>query len=198
MPLPETIRVKLSSEDAGAITLTRVVVRDMPLRELMEYVLALAGKDVERIREILLRGTLVSGASRFRWQGWRCEADGLRELLAGFPDPDPTRAFECGRCVRAVLRGGRGAIEVTREAGAGTRRFHRQASFWDVLMQVAEAAPPRYAGYSYGGRADRFEAPLSPAAAGRLREAAAAVVYSALRDRILAAELFSAEFYVER
>ncbi len=198
MPLPETIRVKLSSEDAGAISLTRAVAREMPLRELVEYMLPLTGKEVGRIREILLRGTLVSGASRFRWQGWRCEESALCELLATFPDPDPTRVFERGRCVRVVLRGSRGAIEVTREAGAATPRFHRAASFWEVLMQVAEAALPRYAGYSYGGRADRYEASLTPASATLLRAAASAVVHSSLRNRLEAAELFAAELYVER
>jgi hypothetical protein len=196
MALPETVRVKLSSEEAGAISLTSVVVRDLPLRELVELMLPLGGKDLARIRQILLRGTLVSGASRFRWEGWEAADAELTGLLATFPDPEPGRPFSAERCVRAVLRAGRGVIEVEREAGARTR-FRRSANFWDVLMQIA-ASSPRYAGYSYRHRADRFEASLSPSEAVRLREAAALVIYSTLRDRIQAAELLSAELFVER
>src|SRR5574342_259054 len=36
MALPESIRVKLSSEEAGAISITAVVVREMAARELIE------------------------------------------------------------------------------------------------------------------------------------------------------------------
>ena len=192
------MRVRLSSEDAGAITLTRVVVQELPLRELVEHMLPLAGKDVVRIREILLRGTLVSGGSRFRWEGWAVEEGALAALLATFPDPDPGRVFDGARCVQAVLRGGRAAIELPREAGARTPRFHREASFWDVLMEVAAGSAPRYAGYSYRWRADRFEISVSPAAAVRLREAAARIVYSSLRDRIRGAEFLTAELFLER
>ena len=70
MALPPTVRVKLSSEAAESISLTPVIVQEMPLRELIEYMLGVAGKDEGRIRELLLRGTIVSGASRFRWSGW--------------------------------------------------------------------------------------------------------------------------------
>jgi hypothetical protein len=80
--LPETIRVKLSSEQAGAISLTQVVVQEMPVRELVEHMLGYTGKDEARVRELLLRGTLVSGASRFRWAGWEPEPDEVAELLA--------------------------------------------------------------------------------------------------------------------
>ena len=73
MALPQTVRVKLSSEAAGAITLTPVVAQELAVRDLIEHVLGLAGKDEARIREILLRGTLVSGASRFRWEGFRAD-----------------------------------------------------------------------------------------------------------------------------
>ncbi|HOK47650.1 MAG TPA: hypothetical protein PLK67_17025, partial [Bryobacteraceae bacterium] len=73
MPLPETIRVKVSSESAGYMSLTPVVVRDMPLRELVELMLGFTGKDAARIQELLRRGTLVSEGSRFRWAGWETE-----------------------------------------------------------------------------------------------------------------------------
>src|SRR5438874_1143259 len=80
MALPDKVRVKLSSEAAEGISITPVVAREMPLRELVEYMLGVTGKDEGRVRELLLRGTLVSGASRFRWAGWEA-------------DPQPTPAW---------------------------------------------------------------------------------------------------------
>jgi len=195
MPLPDTIRVRLSSEEAGAISLTEVVVREMPLRELVEYMLPLAGKNTARIREFLKRGSLVSGASRFRWTGWEAAEEELAALLEGFPDPDPLRPFAAERCVRAVLRGAGRTVEIPREAGARTRALRRE-SFWDSLMEIAAAG--RYSGYSYRHRADRFEVALEPEAAQRLRAAAGAVSYSTLRDLIGAIEWASVEFHVER
>ncbi|HTT65984.1 MAG TPA: hypothetical protein VMG35_29240 [Bryobacteraceae bacterium] len=197
MSLPATVRVKLSSEAAEGISITRVVVQDLPLRDLVEHMLGITGKNEERVRELLLRGTLVSGASRFRWTGWEAELDALRELLETFPGDDPARRFQSGRCVRAVLRGGRQAIEIPREAGA-RKPLLRKASFWDVLMELADAGEIRYVHYSYKDRADcyRFEMPL--AAAERLRAASEAVKYSSLREQIRSAGFVWAELYVER
>jgi hypothetical protein len=96
MSLPATVRVKLSSEAAEGISITRVVVQDLPLRDLVEHMLGITGKNEARVRELLLRGTLVSGASRFRWTGWEADLDGLRELLATFPGDDPARPFAAG------------------------------------------------------------------------------------------------------
>ncbi len=45
MALPHTIRVKLSSEAAGALSITAVVVQDLPLRDLVEHMLGVVGKD---------------------------------------------------------------------------------------------------------------------------------------------------------
>ena len=70
MPLPTSVRVKLSSEVAESISITPVVVRDIPIRELIEHMIGITGKDEARLHDLLLRGTLVSGASRFRWAGW--------------------------------------------------------------------------------------------------------------------------------
>src|ERR1043166_6953501 len=112
--LPQTIRVKLSSEAAESIALTPVVVQEMAVRELVEHVLGVTGKDEARIRDLLLRGTLVSGASRFRWQGWEADRESVRTLLATFPDPDPSRTLVTANCVRALLRGGRQTIDLPR------------------------------------------------------------------------------------
>src|SRR5664279_156013 len=151
MALPPIVRVKLSSEAAESISITPVVLQDMAVRELVEYMLGVTGKDEARIRELLLRGSLVSGASRFRWTGWDAGLETVRELLATFPDPDPSRPFAAASCTRATLRGGRQPIEITREAGSRKGLFQRE-SFWDVLMKVIGAGTPGYAGYSYRER----------------------------------------------
>jgi hypothetical protein len=201
MALPQTVRVKLSSEVAEAISITPVVLQELPVRELVEYVLGIAGKDEWRIREILLRGTLVSGASRFRWAGWDADTEGLRELLATFPDADPSRPFAAAGCVRAILRGGRHAIEIPREAAARKSLFQRKA-FWDLLMEVVGGPRgypgPAYHGYSYRDRADRYLRAFTRAESERLRAAASAVRYSALRDQIQTAGFAQAELHVMR
>jgi hypothetical protein len=197
MPLPATVRVKLSSEAAGAIAITPVVVQEIPLRELVEYVLAAAGKDEARVREILLRGSLVSGGTRFRWTGWEPDSESVRGLLATFPDSDPSLPFAAGRCIRAVLRGGRQAIEIPRDAGRRKPIFRRE-TFWDVLMDVAAASRPAYAGYSYRDRADRYVWELTRAEVGRVRAAGEIVNYSTLRDLIRTASFARADLYVTR
>jgi hypothetical protein len=192
MALPETIRVKLSSEDAGAISITPVVVQEMLLRELVEHMLGVVGKDHARVREILIRGSLVSGGSRFRWAGWEPAEDELLGLLATFPDADPSLPFDTGRCARAVLRGGRQPIEITRE----TPSRRGMASFWETLMLISGEAA--YAGYSYRDRADRYRRELGVAEAERHRAAGESVKHSALRDQIRASAFLSVELYVPR
>src|SRR5262249_10146071 len=133
MALPDSVRVKLSSEAAESISLTPVVVREIPIRELIEHILGITGKDELRLHELLRRGTLVSGASRFRWTGGDADHDAVRELLATFPDSDPGRSFQPELCVRAALRGAGRRIEIPREAGQRKPLF-RRTSFWDTLM----------------------------------------------------------------
>jgi hypothetical protein len=197
MALPQTIRVKLSSEAAESIALTPVVVQELPVRELIEHMLGITGKDESRIRELLKRGTLVSGASRFRWTGWEADLDGVREILATFPDADPSRPFAAAQCVRAVLRGGRQALEIPREVGA-RKGFFQRASFWQLLMEVAGGAAGSYAGYSYKDRADRYLRDLSVAEADRLRAGSGAVQFSTLRELIRSTAFTQAELYCGR
>jgi hypothetical protein len=201
MSLPDTVRVKLSSEAAEYVSLTPVVVQEMPLRELVEHMLGITGKDEARIRDLLLRGTLVSGASRFRWTGWEADGAGLRSLLTTFPDPNPSRAFDPERCVRAVLRGPRQPIDITRQVAL--RRglmasMLRRPSFWDALIEAAGTGVPAYNGYSYRDRADVYQLPLAGPAAQRVRDAARLVRYTALEMLIRNAQIQSVEFYVPR
>jgi len=197
MALPPTIRVKLSSEAAGSISLTPVVAQEMPLRDLVEHMLGITGKDEARIRELLLRGSVVSGASRFRWAGWEAGIADLRELLATFPDPDPTRAFRAAHCTRVILRGGRQSIEITREAGSRKGLFQRK-TFWDLMMDVIAASSPEYSGYSYRDRSDRYLRELSRGEMERLRAARDLVRYSTMRDLLRSVAFTQAEIFTIR
>ena len=197
MALPATIRVKLSSEAADSISITPVVAQEVPVRELVEHMLGVTGKDEARILELLRRGALVTGASRFRWAGWEADLEGLRELLSTFPDPDPSRAFAAERCMRAVLRGGRQAIELAREA-VGRKSLLRRETFWDLLMEVIGTEGVVYAGYSYRERADRYLREFNPAETERLRAASGMVQYTTLRNHIQTGGFFSAELFVAR
>ena len=62
------VRIKISSEGAGTIALTPVLVQEIPLDELIARIGAVSGKDPKRIRELLDTGTVVNGSSRFRWE----------------------------------------------------------------------------------------------------------------------------------
>ena len=202
MALPGTVRVKLSTEAAEAISITPVLVQELPVRELVEHMLGVTGKDQPRIRELLLRGTLVSGASRFRWVGWEPDLGDLRELLATFPDPEPGRPFAASRCVRATLRGGRQPVEIPRDAAARKSLFQRE-SFWDLLLQVIgaglpPAGLPTYAGYSYRERADRYLREFTHAEIAHLRAHCGSVKYTTLRDQIRSVAFAQAELYVTR
>jgi hypothetical protein len=201
MSLPDTIRVKLSSEAAEYVSITPVVVREMPTRELVEHMLGVTGKDEARVRDLLLRGTLVSGASRFRWPGWEAEIEAVRSLLATFPDPDPLRPFAAERCVLTVLRGSRHPIGIPRDIGLRqglTARILGRPSFWDLLMQIAARGGPRYSDYSYRERADVYELTLAAPEAQRVREAAGTVRYTSLEAQIRQAPIETAELYVAR
>jgi hypothetical protein len=197
MALPQTVRVKLSSEAAESIALTPVLLQELPIRELVEHMLGVTGKDEARIRELLLRGTLVSGASRFRWAGWESDLESIRELLATFPNPDPSIPFDPTRCTRAILRGGRKLIEIPREAGEKKSLFQK-GTFWSLLMEISAAAPMSYAGYSYRDRADRFLREFTLPEAERLRAAHEIVRYTTLQEQIRTVAFTSAELFVTR
>ena len=125
------------------------------------------------------------------------QAEGLRELLATFPDADPARAFDAARCLHAALCGGRRRIEMPREALA-RKPLWRRTSYWDLLLEVVAARPPAYGGYSYRDRADRYVRAFDEAEIARLRAAAGAVRFNTLRDQIRLAAFTHAELYVSR
>lgn len=197
MPLPERIAVKISTEAAGSISITPVVRQELPARQLVENILRVTGKDAARVREVLRQGTVVNGASRFRWNPIEAEPGEVAEALAAFPDPDPARPFDPARCLRARLPGGRSPIELDREAASRRRLFHRR-SFWDVLLEIALQARLTYHGYSYGDRADVYFADLSSEAIARLREESGLLAYSSLAAAIRDSSFSRLEVWVER
>ncbi len=197
MSLPETVRVKLSSEAAESISLTPVVIRDIPMRELIEQMLGITGKDEDRIRELLLRGTLVSGASRFRWNGWEADGASIRQLFATFPDSNPARPFVAERCSSATLYSRRSRVEIPREAGA-RKGILRKLSFWDALMEVADSGGLQYRDYSYKHRADRYRLELSAASVNLIRKAAGRLQYATLKNQVGEMNWEAVEFLVER
>lgn len=158
MALPATVRVKLSSESAGYIAMTPVVVRELPLVELLEQAAAALGPDPARIGDILKRGSLVAGASRFRWEGWEADPAELAAAMARLPQPEPGRPFRAEACRAAILAGPAQRLELPREFAA-RRRFLRRHSFWDALLLQAQGAV--YVTYLYRERADLYRVELS-------------------------------------
>jgi len=197
MPLPERIRVKLSSEDAGYVAITPVVVQEMPVGELIEVMLGLTGKDGGRIHELLLRGVLVSGSSRYRWRGWDADREGIEEILKTFPDAEPSRPFTESRCVRVVLHRPGTRIDLPREV-AVKRRLLRRRSYWDALIEIARSGCVQYVDYSHKERADRYQMPVSAGLSLLLRQGAGALAYPSLARRIREAPIESVEFFTDR
>lgn len=195
MPAPDIVRVKLSSEAAGAISITPVVVREMSLRELIEEIAAVRGKDQVRIAESLRRGSVTGGATRFRWEPVHLSEPELLAALTLLPDDEPSRAFDASRCIQASFVGPDSRIAVPREV-AGARRLFRRTSFWDELIRLAGAA--QYAAYSYRERADIFRASLAMAQREGIRAALPMLKHPTLARRIHIAAFNAVEFVVNR
>jgi len=197
MVLPATVRVKLSSEEAAWCSVTPVVIREMPLAELVELMLGATGKNLERIHDLLRRGSFVSGATRFRWSGFEADPAALAGLLNGFPDPEPARPFLAARCVRFELKGPYCRIEIAREPGQH-RRWLEKSNFWDQMLKLASAGELEYVEYSYKDRADRYRLKLTTAAAEQVRGYARLLPAGGLASRIRSAQIDCVDFFVPR
>lgn len=169
----------------------------MRFRELFGLILALTGKQPARIRDLIERGTIVSGASRFRWQGWPADLHDIEHLLTTFPDPEPSRAFNPAVCVKAILRTPLSSLEIPREAGS-RRKFLRRSSFWDALMAMASSATPVYVEYSYREQADRYKLTLGLRDRGLLTDAAKLLAYSTMVTQISRITVDSVELLTTR
>jgi hypothetical protein len=111
VPLPETIPVKFTEEDAEYISVRPVKRQTFRLRELVDMVLSVTGRDLPRVQQILRTGTVVYHFYRYKWQSFEADPAELSQLLAEFPADfpmgDPRRLFkpkECTvRCSKARL-----------------------------------------------------------------------------------------------
>src|SRR6267142_2084033 len=126
MPLPETIAVRFTEEDAGYVTVRPVVRQVFRLAELVDMVLSITGKNELRVQQIFRAGTVVYNGFRYSWEGFVSQANELAALLAAFPDGDPLRAFtaDAVTAVTFEIGGGtqRSLIAITRQE-ASARRF---------------------------------------------------------------------------
>jgi hypothetical protein len=163
MPLPESIPVRYTEEEAGYVTVRPVVRQTFRLDELLDMILSVTGKDAARIRQILRSGTVVYHFYRYSWTGFDANEAELSAALTRFPDADPSHPFAPDQCTLAILESGgvnpRHILELDR-AAASKRRLFRGKSFWDRLLEIAGDESVRYHGYSYGRRADLYRLDL--------------------------------------
>ena len=92
MPLPETIAMRFTEEDAGYVTVGPVVKQTFRLAELTDMVVSVTGKNASRVQQIFRAGTVVYNGYRYWWDGFASKEDEVTGLLALFPDDDPARA----------------------------------------------------------------------------------------------------------
>ena len=198
MPLPPTVHVKLSSEDAGTISITPVISQEMSSDELVALLVSVNGKEVDRVRRILRGGALLDGGTRYRWTPLEVDAAEVARLLAEYPDADPSRPFSSEECREVVLFEARGRfLRLARETAA-RRKILRRRSYWDVLASLANAGPVRYQTYSYREQADLYRLELAAEASVSVRGAAGLLSDRRLVRRLKAANLVAIEFLVSR
>jgi hypothetical protein len=187
VPLPETIPVKYTEEEAEYLSMRPLVRQTFRLAELVDMVVSVTGKDPARIQQILRSGTVVYHFYRYWWTGFDVEASQLAALLARFPDADPGRPFRADECTDALLETSgdppRHSLEILR-AEAAKKRLFRSRSFWDRLLELARAQAPKYRDYSYARRADAFVRELAPDEAAALAHDAQKLAPRALRAQL--------------
>ncbi len=175
--------------------MTAVVSQTIKMRDLVEIILATTGKDGQRVQELLKRGAVVQGASRFRWQSLVARDEDLDSVLRTFPDADPSRQFCAEHCIAARIHAGRQTIELPREVAA-ERRFLKRHTFWGELIAVASRSPLVYLDYSYRTRTDEYRASLTLDDVKALQKAAPLLRHSSLIAQVQQSALESVDYLV--
>ena len=164
MPLPETIAMRFTEDDAGYVTVRPVVKQTFRLAELADMVVSVTGKNAVRVQKIFRAGTVVYNGYRYWWDGFAVKEDEITGLLALFPDDDPARLFNPANVTAVSLEIGGGTQRslvgiMRREASA--KKLFRKRSPWEILLKAAQDSTPRYEKYSHADRADVYRVHLS-------------------------------------
>ena len=174
MPLPETIAVKYTEEEAEYLSMRPLVRQTFRAPELVDMIVQVAGKDSARVQQILRAGTIVFHSFRYWWPPFEPDPAALAEILATYPDADPARPFRSADCAEVILESSgsppRHSLRITQQSAAKAagplstiaRALRRAPTFWATLMNFADQAHPRYREYSYARRADIYSVPLTP------------------------------------
>src|SRR6476660_6833618 len=168
MPIPETIAVRFTEEDAGYVTVRPVVRQVFRLAELVDMILSVTGKNALRVQQIFRAGTVVYNGFRYSWEGFAFPPSELAALLRPFPDDDPSRAFQADRVTAVTIEIGGGTqcrlIAIPRQEASATRLFQKRSA-WEIVLGGAEESAPRYEKYSHAQRGDVYRLHLSAEAA---------------------------------
>src|SRR5437879_3767522 len=164
MPLPETITMRFTEEDAGYVTVRPVVKQTFRLAELVDMVVGVTGKNVSRVQQIFRAGTVVYNSYRYWWDGFASDENEVTGLLTLFPDDDPTRLFNPAQVTSVTLEIGGGTqrslIGVARREALSKKLLHKRNP-WEILLDTAHDSTPRYERYSHAERADVYRLHLS-------------------------------------
>lgn len=186
MPLPETIPVRYTEEEAGDITIRPVKRQTFRMRELVDMILRVTGRDEPRLHQILRSGTVVYHFYRYWWQGFDPDTSSLSALLAEFPVDDPQRVFDESACSAIILdpvAPGRRMIEIER-GESGRKPLFAARSFWDCLLAYAKNSPVNYANYSFDRSGDLYHVALSPEHRASLSKDASKLAARPLRSKL--------------
>jgi hypothetical protein len=187
VPPPETIPVRFTEEEAEYVSIRPVRRQTFKLRELVDMVLCVTGRDLPRVQQILRTGTVVFHFYRYWWQGIETDSAELSAVLAEFPADDPSRAFRPDACTVIVLESamkGRQSHDVNKADG-NRKSLFASRSFWECLLSLAEPAQKiKYGGYSFARRADLYRVELSAGQAASLQRNAGKFASRSLRGVI--------------
>src|SRR5260370_2518109 len=107
MPLPETIAVRFTEEDAGYVTVRPVVKQSFRLAELADMVVSVTGKNGPRVQQIFRAGTVVYNGYGYWWDCFASTENEVAGLLAPFPDDNPSLHFNPAPVTAGPLEIGR-------------------------------------------------------------------------------------------
>jgi hypothetical protein len=207
VPLPETIAVKYTEEEAEYLSMRPLVRQTFRAAELVDMIVQVAGKDSARVQQILRAGTIVFHSFRYWWQGFDPDTLALAEILARYPDAEPSRSFRATDCIEVILESSgsppRHSLRITKESATKAsplqkiaRALRNKPSLWQVLMNFAEEGRPRYREYSYARRADLYSIALTPAQIARLAQQAAHHAPRSLRAELLEPPAISQSIFI--